>query len=55
MHMYKEKEEHAPVDSDRFVECVQNKLGPILGNYLCEEPNSVVVMNNCSIHLDERV
>lgn len=55
MHMYKKKEEHAPVDSDRFVESVQNKLVPILGSYLCEEPNSVVVMDNCSIHLDERV
>lgn len=55
LHNYKEKEEQKPVDADRFVEYVEKKLVPVLGNYDRQEPHSVVIMDNCSIHLDPRV
>lgn len=55
MHQNKEKEEQKPVDADRFVQYVRDKLVPVLGNYSRREPHSVVIMDNCSIHLDERV
>jgi len=55
MHMTKEKEEQKPVDTERFVEYIRNKLVPVLGNYSRREPRSVVIMDNCSIHLDSRV
>jgi hypothetical protein len=55
LHRYKEKEEHKPVDTERFIEFVRDKLCPILGNYLLGEPHSVVVMDNCSIHTDPEV
>lgn len=55
LHMQKEKEEQKPVDADRFVEWVRDYLAPILGNYWRDEAHSVVIMDNCSIHLDFRV
>jgi transposase len=55
LHKYKEKEEHAPVDTDRFVRYVEEKLVPVLGNFLKRERRSVVIMDNCSIHMDPRV
>jgi hypothetical protein len=55
LHTDKEKEGEKPVDAERFVEYVRTKLVPILGNFLRKEPHSVVIIDNCSIHLDERV
>jgi len=55
LHQYKEKEDHKPVDTERFVVYVETKLVPELGNFLNCEPHSVVIMDNCSIHLDPRV
>ena len=55
MHKFKENNEHKAVDTDRFVEFVRNSLVPLLSNYLREETYSVVIMDNCSIHLDRRV
>jgi hypothetical protein len=54
-HQYKEKEEQKPVDADRFVEFVRDELVPHLGNYERREAHSVVIMDNCSIHIDARV
>jgi transposase len=55
MHRYREKEEHKPVDADRFCTYIEQYLCPVLGNYERGEPHSVVIMDNCSIHLDPRV
>ena len=55
LHYTKEKEEQLPVDADRFVEYFKNKVVPILGNYFRREPHSVVIMDNCSIHIDHRI
>jgi transposase len=55
VHKVKEKEEMKPVDSDRFVEFVREKLVSELGNFSRKEPHSVVIMDNYSIHLDPRV
>lgn len=52
LHKCVEKEAHPPVDGDRFVEYVRKKLVPVLGNYDRRENNSVVVMDNCSIHMN---
>jgi len=54
MHAYFEKDQMPPVDSDRFFQYVTNCLVPNLGNYINKEPHSVVIMDNCSIHLDEK-
>ena len=39
---YREIEEHAPVETDRFVEYVRDRLVLVLENYAYEERNSVV-------------
>jgi transposase len=54
-HFYKEKEDHQPVDTERFYRYMQTHVAPILGNYLRQESNSVVIMDNCSIHIDGRI
>jgi hypothetical protein len=54
-HRYKEKDDHKPVNTERFIEYVKDRLCPILGNYLLGEPHSVVIMDNCSIHTDPEV
>ena len=54
LHRYKE-EEHKPVDTERFIEFLRDKLCPIFGLYLVGEPHSVVVMDNCSIDTDSEV
>ena len=55
LHRYKEGEEHKPVDTERFIEFLKDKLCPIFGLYLVGEPHSVVVMDNCSIDTDSEV
>lgn len=55
LHKYKEKDEHKPVDTERFLLYVKDDLCPSLGNFYRQEPHSVVIMDNCSIHLDPRV
>jgi len=55
MHKVDGKEESDPLTADRYVEYIEEKVLPILGNWLKEEDYSIVVMDNCSIHIDERV
>eukprot|EP00942_MAST-04A_sp_MAST-4A-sp1_P001430 g1430.t1 len=43
------------VDSERFVQYIEEMIVPILGNFDNNEPRSVVVMDNASIHKDRRV
>lgn len=43
------------VDRDKFALWVTTKLAPKLGNYKKGEPNSIVVMDNASTHMDPRV
>ena len=40
------------VDSERFVQYIEEMIVPILGNYEHGEARSVVVMDNASIHKD---
>ena len=51
LHRYREKDEEKPVDADRFVEYVGNMSVPVLG-ILQDRNHIVVIMDNCSIHLD---
>jgi transposase len=55
MHKHKEKEEFAPMTMERFVQYVREKMVPILGNFLRGEKHSVVILDNCSVHMDPRV
>ena len=43
------------VDSLHFEEWIENYLLPVLGNFENSEPRSIVVMDNASTHLSERV
>ena len=43
-------EPHIGVDGARFLRWVQEKLAPCLGNFMAGEKNSVVVMDNASVH-----
>ena len=43
------------VDSERFVQYIEEMIVPILGNFDNNEPRSVVVMDNASIHKDQQV
>ena len=46
LHRYREKDEEKPVDAEGFVEYVERKLVPVLGNFSRQESNFVVVMDN---------
>jgi hypothetical protein len=54
-HAYKEKVEDQPVDEQRFVQYVREILCPVLGNFNLREARSVVIMDNCSIHMHHHV
>ena len=43
------------VDADRFVVYVELLLNPHLGNYDLGENNSIVVMDNATVHSDPRI
>jgi len=43
------------VDAERFCDWVEFFLCPVLGNYAADEPNSLVVMDNCHQHHGPRV
>jgi isfu1 transposase len=55
LHKVSGKEQSDPVDTERYVEYIRDRVVPILGNILLDEPYSVVSMDNCSIHCDSRV
>ena len=55
LHKCAEKEECPPVDAERFVQWFKTKVAPILGRHDRREDHSVLVLDNCSIHLDPRV
>ena len=48
-------ETHGTVDADRFVSYVENILVPCLGRHDLLEPRSVVVLDNATLHDDDRV
>jgi len=43
------------VDAERFQEWVSRHLCPFLGRYSENEPNSIVIMDNASTHMSERM
>jgi transposase len=55
MHEVDEKKEISGCNTESFLEHMQTKVVPFLGNYSRGERHSVVVMDNCSIHMTEEV
>lgn len=47
---HKPTDEQRGVDGDMFLEYFRTKVAPTLGNYRLQQANSVLVMDNCSIH-----
>ena len=43
------------VDTERFISYLEEDLLPVLGNFEWNEPRSVVILDNASIHKDPRV
>ena len=43
------------MDTERFEKYVEEKLVPMLGQYALGEPNSIVAMDNASIHNSDKV
>jgi DDE superfamily endonuclease len=54
-HNVMDKEEEKPLDADKFVEIFERSICPVLGNYSRGEPRSVIVFDNCTIHMDPRI
>lgn len=46
---------HGTIDTNRFEMWIEQKLLPILGNYHLQEPCSLVILDNASIHHSEKV
>ena len=46
---------HGTIDQERFYQYVVTRLVPILGREALDEPRSVVVLDNATIHKDPRV
>jgi transposase len=51
MHHVDGKEESNNMNGDKFVEYITNKVAPCLGSFAEEEAHSIVIMDNCSIHM----
>ena len=54
-HTVHEKEESKPVDAERFLRYMKDHVIPYLGNFLNGEKHSVIIMDNCSIHMDPEI
>jgi len=48
-------DQYGNVDAERFKAWVKRCLLPVLGNYERREPNSILVLDNCSFHKDEEL
>ena len=48
-------ETRGTVDRRRFTQWVEQKLCPVLGNYALGQKNSIVVLDNATIHHSEEI
>ncbi|CAJ1934662.1 unnamed protein product [Cylindrotheca closterium] len=55
VHRNENLENRGTVDTERFGQFVEQRLVPILGQYTEKEPNSVVIMDNASIHMSDQI
>ena len=47
--------ETGTIDTERFEMWVEQRLCPVLGNYIAREPRSLVILDNASIHHSDKV
>ena len=49
------EETKGTVDKKRFIQWVEQKLMPVLGNYALCQKNSIVILDNTTIHHSEEI
>eukprot|EP00605_Chrysophyceae_sp_TOSAG23-4_P000110 GSChrysophyteH1.ASY1.ANO1.120.1 assembled CDS len=55
LHSVDQKETGKPVDAERYVQYFREKVYPYIGNFDLQEKHSIIVMDNCTVHMDPAI